>query len=148
MNALQKRGMTLTAALAAALLTACGGGYDVTGGFVWRPNNNNDDARVNIGISKHQLDAQGQVLPILQASAREPQPASAEVRAALMQLRSQDAGHCAAGAQVWELTLSDASGSQHFRSDNWDCADRGEGASHGGFVDTQQLQRLAELLAQ
>ncbi|WP_144011707.1 hypothetical protein [Vandammella animalimorsus] len=143
---LQRLAATASMAAAALWLSACGDGYSVEGGLVWRPRpSDDDDARVIVTVTKSQLDTWRQQQPL--HSQQQPLAGlSPQAQQALARLRLSAPGQCEAGATVYELRLADASGAQRYRSANWAC---GPDAEQGlnGYIATEDLQRLGELLA-
>ncbi|WP_143326180.1 hypothetical protein [Vandammella animalimorsus] len=141
------RRLAAAASMAAALawLSACGDGYSVEGGLVWRPRPSDDDARVIVTVTKSQLDTWRQQQPL--HSQQQPLARlSPQAQQALARLRLSAPRQCEAGATVYELRLADASGAQRYRSANWACGpDAQQGLS--GYIATEDLQRLGELLA-
>ncbi|RMX11449.1 hypothetical protein EBQ34_10250 [Vandammella animalimorsus] len=141
------RRLAAAASMAAALawLNACGDGYSVEGGLVWRPRPNDDDARVIVTVTKSQLDTWRQQQP-LHTQQQQLAQLNPKAQQALARLRLSAPRQCEAGATVYELRLADASGAQRYRSANWAC---GPDAEQGlnGYIATEDLQRLGELLA-
>ncbi|MDO4724170.1 MAG: hypothetical protein Q4A97_05360 [Comamonadaceae bacterium] len=140
------RRLAAVAGMAAALawLSACGDGYSVEGGLVWRPRPGNDDASMTVTVTKSQLDTWRQQQP-LHSQQQTLAHLSPQAQQALARLRLNAPGQCEAGATVYELRLADASGTQRYRSANWAC---GPDAEQGlnGYIATEDLQRLSELL--
>lgn len=145
---------SIVAALCTAALAACGGGYDVQGALVWRPRH--DDAQAHIAIVKSQwAGAAASATTASHAAAhvvieRPLAQASAAARDALANLRTQEAGPCEIGAPIYELTLTDRTGTQRYRSANSACPGSDDGQSVSGpigYIAAEDAQRLAELLA-
>ncbi|MDO4706243.1 MAG: hypothetical protein Q4A98_08585 [Comamonadaceae bacterium] len=147
------RTRSIVVALSTAALAACGSGYDVQGALVWRPRH--DDAQAHIAIVKSQwagaATADPTAAPVAHVVIERPlAQASAAARDALANLRTQEAGPCEIGAPIYELALTDRTGTQRYRSANSACPGNDDGQSvsgHIGYIAAEDAQRLAELLA-